>query len=324
MARGENEHAPDRSIGIAIFAVFLVVCGLVAYVVARAVQPPPEPEAPPELHADWRAVLGNLRSRGCSPPTGLAVGATVSPADSLERELLGRGYVALGPWSEPQGFPLTTRATGLDGACGLVSVLTEGGVVQQIGTDPTSLLPPCRGELGAVAVCDDTTVVAQGWGEARTRTFALPGLDRAAAEATELPLEVLLAHLEVELALARSGWRPSPTIWFHESAPGTTPSVLPPTPASDCEPWVVVGLGAEHASSYFEGTQLAHDMSPRRFVVPFVHCATAPSQISYTTVDRPRLYWRRYRPGTAPPTLGAPSLGAMPRVVTDVVDLVAP
>ncbi|MEZ4253008.1 MAG: hypothetical protein R3B99_32775 [Polyangiales bacterium] len=100
--------------------------------------------------------------------------------------------------------------------------------------------------------------------------------------------------------LARSGWRPSPTICFQEPPPGTTPGVLPPTPASDCEPWVVVGLGAEHANSYFEGTQLAHDMSPRRFVVPFVHCAAAPSQIDYTTVDRPRLYWRRYRPGTAP------------------------
>lgn len=284
-------------------------------------EPPLVVERP---HADLRAVLSTVRGRGCTPPTGLAVGGEPDPSGALERELRGRGYVATGAWSEPLVFPLTAGPRALDGACGLVAVLSEDGVVSAAGTDPASLTPPCRGELATVAVCgNDATVIAQGWGQARTRTFALPGLDQAAAEQTGLPLDALLAHLEAEHLLARSGWRPSETVWSSEQPAGSA-AVLPPSPASGCEPWVVVGLGVEDAEALFDGEQLAHELSPRRFSLPFLRCASLANELSYDTSRPGHLYWRRYAPGAAPPRVEPPTVTRLPRAVDDPADLVAP
>lgn len=325
VARGENEQAPDRSVGIAIFVVFLVVCAMVAYVVARAVVPDEPPIAVGSRHDDWRSILSAVRGRSCSPPSGLAVGAT-DPATALERELTTRGYAPTGTaWSEPLGFPVTLRPEGLGGACGVVALLTQGGVVTAIGTDPTALVPPCRGELTTFAVCgDETPIVAQGWGEVRVRTFALPGLDSAAATATELPIEALLSHVEAESMLARSGWRASPTVWRQEQRAGSVP-VLPPAPATDCEPWVVVGLGVENATSTFDGTLIGNELGPRRFVIGVVRCAgSLGGELSYDSSRDGTLYWRRFAPGATPPRIEAPALGALPRVVDDVAQMVAP
>ncbi len=323
VARGEKETPPDRSLGIAIFSIFLVICGMVAYVLVNAMRPEP-PLVVERPHADWRAVLSVVRGRGCTPPSGLAIGVEPDPSGALERELRGRGYVATGAWSEPLAFPLTAGPRGLDGACGLVAVLSEGGVVSAAGTDPASLMPPCRGELATVPVCgNDASVIAQGWGQARTRTFALPGLDQTAAEQTGLPLDALLAHLEAELLLARSGWRASETVWSHEHPAGGA-AVLPPSPSSGCEPWVVVGLGVEDASSFFDGELLAHELSPRRFSVPFLRCASPANDLVYDTSRPGHLFWRRYAPGAAPPRIDPPTLVRLPRAVDDPADLVAP
>lgn len=324
VARGESEQSSERGIGIAIFAVFLVVCALVAWVVADAIRPEPPPVVATN-HPNWHAILGAVHGRGCTPvSTGLAVG-TSSPAALMERELTTRGYVAVDPaWSEPLGFPTTARATGLDGACGVLAFLAQDGVVNGAGTDPANLVPPCRGELASVALCgDDVSVLVQGWGQVRSRVFAIPGLDRSAAEATGLPIEALLSHLEAEMLLARSGWRASATVWKSEQPAGSA-IATPPPPTTECEPWVVVGLGVENATSFFEGVQLAHELAPRRFVVPVVRCPGTTRELQYDTSRSGTLYWRRYQPGVAPPSIGNPTLGALPRAVDEAASLVAP
>lgn len=324
VARGEKEQSSERGVGIAIFAVFLVVCGLVAWVVARAVTPEPPPLVT-SVHPDWRAILGAVRGRGCTPAQGLTVGAMPDPAALLERELTTRGYVAVDAgWSEPLSYPATVRATGLDGACGVLAVLAQDGVVSGIGDDPANLAAPCRGELATFATCgNDTPVLVQGWGQMRTRVFALPGLDRPAAEATGMPIEALLSHVEAELLLARNGWSASETVWKSEQPAGSS-IVMPLAPSMDCEPWVVVGLGVEDASSFFEGAQLAHELGPRRFVVPVVRCVGTSGELHYDSSRSGTLYWRRYVAGVAPPRIGTPTLGALPRAVEDVTSLVAP
>jgi hypothetical protein len=325
VARGESEQSSERGVGIAIFAVFLVVCALVAWVVADAVRPEPPLATTAVSHRNWNAILGSVHGRGCTPITpGLTVGPS-SPAVTIERELTTRGYVAVDPaWSEPLGYPTTVRATGLDGACGVLAFLAQDGVVNGVGADPANLAPPCRGELATFAICgEDTPVLVQGWGQVRSRVFAIPGLDRGAAEATGLPIEALLSHVEAEMLLARSGWRASATVWKSEQ-PAGSPIAMPPAPTTECEPWIVVGLGVENATSYFEGVQLAHELGPRRFVVPVVRCPGTTGELQYDTSRSGTLYWRRFQEGVAPPRIGSPTLGALPRAVDDVTALAPP
>ena len=66
VARGESEQSSERGIGIAIFAVFLVVCALVAWVVADAIRPEPPPVVATN-HPNWHAILGAVHGRGCTP-----------------------------------------------------------------------------------------------------------------------------------------------------------------------------------------------------------------------------------------------------------------
>lgn len=316
MARGEQDEKGDRSVGVAIFAVFLVVCLFVAYLVADVwvVREPPPP--PDDAEPGWRAPLTALELRDCGRRTR-TMRHDVSVVE-VDEELARRGYVPAGPWSDPSGFPLTVTTDALEGTCGVVAFVPQtNGTVTDATVEGASRRQPCVRTLTVAACGANVSAVANGWGEARSRVFVLPGV----SDESELPPEVLLAHLEVESALGAVGWRASDAAWVVDiPVGGLTPQPSPPP--TGCQPWIAVGYGTPSGPvSTWNHVPLGTSAGGDLFLAGVVRCAIEPSDgLTIDTGFPGTLTWRSYTPDAAAPRLER-VVPTIPRVVRDESEL---
>lgn len=262
-----------------------------------------------------------------------AWGAPVPPdpiaaAAGIETLLRARGYVAAEGMTlaVARELPMDLPVPELGGGCGVVEIIGEpatriaGAAVGSVRTeaaDPSVL---------TVGACGDGSVHVDGVGRATARVWHLPGLTPADVEATGLPPDALLAHAEAERVLARYGYVATSDLVRVPLPSGASPAIVAPlpTPASGCVPWVVVAVGAGHAS-----TGVVTDHAPDRTLALAITCATrAGWDVTSTALGGSiaTAWARAYRPpgsGAALPGESPSTIGAA-RIVTDPAAIVLP
>lgn len=334
MARGEPDQSDeDRPVGLALGASLGAVCVaatlLVVWLNTDTTRPPPH-RTEPFAGANW--ALRSLAWRGCDrAPTQPSLGpAGGTAAARLHADLIARGYVPEGEWSEPTTLPLTADLGTADGSCGVLAVATSAGdgylmegrveAESRAGADapggPT--WPSCSPEMAALGGCGAAWVRYFGSGHVRLRRYRMPGLTAARVEELGVPAEVALAHAEAEAVLRSGNWRGHPEL-VPVTVGGTgEQDVVPPrTPSSGCVPWVAVGLGAGRATARWDGAIVSQNDTPQRFMAGVVTCAGGPagdpasSELRVWNDDPDARIWLRafeVGPGLASPATPRPVL----------------
>ena len=273
MARGESPRSTPRSPALVIGAFAAVACLGALFVALQSMRGcQPEPPPPPTTPFSASPALAALGWRDC-------VSAPVSLGD-LQSRLQARGYVAAGEEDGARELPFAIAPAPLAGACGLVVARVEGtGRLDSSRAGSQARLSGCHESIIAAGTCGGAEVRFEGLGRARVHYFAVPGLDEAAASATGLPPDVLLALAEAEALL---GWAPATQVWSREIAAADVRRVEPgPAPASGCTPFVTVALGLGRPQSLVDGVVVGTDFAPDHALVGGVACAGAASQLVF-------------------------------------------
>ncbi|MFO0681307.1 MAG: hypothetical protein U0234_04610 [Sandaracinus sp.] len=331
MARGESPKDRPFSIGLALGAIVGIAALCTLFGVAasfRASSAPTYAYPGPgvglaEPFRGATASFATLTSRDSARATQMG-GAALSRDPLLARAtaesaLRQRGYVE-GATAESAVLPLPAELTpaDLDGACGVVlaigdggTSLTRGGVVGATSfraADPSAL---------TIASCGTAPIRFEGTGNVVVRTWLLPGVVPAALTSTGAPADAVLAHAEAEIALRRLGYTPSaelveitPTA---TTAGGFVTLRAPVTPSSGCIPFVVYVEGAGRPQI----PPGRFDYLEDRGLVGAVSCAVTgsgwePSFVDDSTVGA-RVWLRAYTSG-APETSPIPTIGSATHV----------
>lgn len=323
MPRGEPAPRGSRAVGLAIAAVFALVClGALTLVVmttracdgwfggTAVVTPPTEPFP----GAD--AALVPLGSRDCLAAGGPLMGGPVPVVGvaAVASELRRRGYQAIeGDWGDPQPMPLRFSAHGLAGGCGVAAFVPEPGArIDAAGAEAGVEAVPCTQAVATVAMCGDAVTPVSGTGNVWARTFVFPGLTPSAVEASGIPAHATLAHAEAELSLRSLGWLPETQV-LHDPVSTGTPGMAhtptpPAAPTSGCIAWVVVGEGVGRSQTEWAGRPIDQDAAQGTFTAGVIACAPdpsgAPNETRLTLFDSGgdggQLWWRPYAPQAGP------------------------
>jgi hypothetical protein len=309
MPRGERATPGRRGPSLAIGAVFGAIC-LVALWFVLQTQHGCERSAAPgpasEPFAGAHAALGALGTRGCPRVAGPAIPGGVAPLPDIEAWARAHGYVAAESWRPPTPLPGRFDPASLDGACGVIAVAVDGsGTISDYGraSDATARTP-CSPQHVLVATCGDDAVEVRGVGDARARTFALPGITPEVVARVGIELPLLLAHAEAESVLRGFGWTPTDEIVVDRSRAATAYGATltpPPSPASGCVVWVAAGAGLGQARTTWMGHTIAHDLSSDELLAGVATCAPpATSTELYADGGPGVVAWRAWAPRAGP------------------------
>lgn len=271
MARGESEAKQSHGAAVAIWSIFGVACLAVAWVVVRVSGDPDVPDDPfgtTEPYPGIEGPLRNLGARGCGLASGPRMGGpvTVGPMDA-KAHLERRGYIEAVAFGEPQTLPLIVPGDELEGACGVVAVVsTPSGYAERTEVAGETTLPCDHGVI-FTPLCGNEDVAIQGYGEARVAIYMMPGV----LPHETLPADVVLAHAEAVTLLGSSGWSPVPEA-IHASATGGRLDDLPEHPSGGCVAYVVAGLGMGHVHAHWMGRMVGQGNAPDRFLAGAVVC----------------------------------------------------
>jgi hypothetical protein len=204
----------------------------------------------------------------------LPSGTPDESADALHDALIARGYAAEGEWGAPEPLPLARSFPALHGACGVVVVRTQPGVMlTELGADKR---PSCNMYAASIGACgaDEVRAEGNGTGDIQTRVYLMPGLTEQAVVDSGAPVDALLGHAEAEVMLATLGWTPGDDVLFEEvtAARGTGTYAPPQLPSNGCVPWVVVGIGMSHASTTWIHRSVDNDVGRTRFQLGLIGC----------------------------------------------------
>lgn len=311
VSRGESPKSTPRVGAIGVWSVFLMLLVGVIWLVASQTHgcgaEVPEP-APPFAGAAAR--VAELSWRDCvDPPV---------TAGSLRARLLARGYQPADTAPLEVELPFDRPVEGLAGACGVALVAgAPGASLTAVAAGDGPGRAPCASPFAAVGVCGEDRLRLQGVGQASVYALLYPGLTAGDPARTGLPADVLLAHAEAEHLWALSGWSPSGPALRVPIAAGAS-RWAPPTPASGCARFVIVGEGLSYGQTAWEGIPYAYDRATGRLLVGSVSCADrgAPEVLfSDLESDGGALYVLPYAAGVGPRVPGTErALSRLPEV----------
>ncbi len=327
MARGESPKDRPISIGLALVAIVGLAALCTLFGVAASLRPTSAtpygysglPATLPEPFRGATSAFATLTSRDSARATqfgGVALSRDpLAARAAAEAALRQRGYVqGVAPETAAMALPAELTPGDLDGACGVVLAIGDGGTtITRGGADGGPSFRAADPSALSVASCGTAPVRFEGTGNVVLRTWLLPVVTPSALTSTGAPADAVLAHAEAEIALRRLGYTPSDELIEVTPTPTTAGGFvtlrLPVTPRSGCIPFVVYVEGAGRPQippgrfDYLEDRALAGAVS-----CSATGTSWEPTFVDDTTVGA-RAWLRAYTSGVPDPA-PLPTIGS--------------